>query len=119
MSLFSVTNRRAFIIHPNKVNIEGDVVGSYLSGRVEMFFKNETPKLEKYHVLIGQSSSSNICLHDFKVMLDSNPLSIKIMEKDEAKRIFIKSEEENKNVVFGIGNDSYAYLEISNSNCII
>ena len=112
MSLFSCTSTNNSIIHPNKVNIEGEVIGSFYSGKVEMIYKNDTEILEKYTLLIGQSSASNICLHDFKILLDNNSLSLKIMEKEEAKRQFEKLKDDNQPTAFGIGTDSYSSLEI-------
>lgn len=90
MSLFSVNNSRESLIHPNKAIINGEIIGSVFSGKVEMTFLNDSEKLDIFQILIGQLSSNNVCLHDFKILLDNNPLILNIMEKNEAEQIFKK-----------------------------
>lgn len=112
MSLFSATSKNGSIVHPHKVNIEGEIVGSFYSGKIEMSFQNVTNKLEEYKVLIGQSSSSNICLHDFKMLIDNNPFTLKIMKSEDSRQHYENYKDDNQQTVFGVGNDSYASIMI-------
>ena len=114
MSLFSVFSKeKKFLIHPRKVIIEGEIAGSFYSGRIEMKFFNDLQTIDQYHVLIGKSSANKICLHDFNIKLDENPFSIQIVGKKEGFEIYLdKIYTQNEEAVFGIGADSHATLDI-------
>ncbi|KAK8838593.1 von Willebrand factor A domain-containing protein 5A [Tritrichomonas musculus] len=114
MSLFAVFNEKGkTLIHPKKVSIEGELTGSFYSGRIEMKYRNEKEKMQQYHILIGKSSASKICLHDFNIKLDENPFTIKILEKNEGRQIFIdKAYNQYQQAVFGIGTDTSAELNL-------
>lgn len=101
------------IENPKTTKIDGEVNGSYFSGRIEMTYLNETKDLKKYTISIGENSS-NICLHDFNIKIDKNPFIIKIMEKEEARKIFKNKIRDNEQAVFGEGSDSYTTIEIPN-----
>lgn len=61
MSLFMAYSKaKGSTVQPKSVKIEGDVNGSYYSGRVEMAFLNDSQIIEKYDILIGQSSGNSI-----------------------------------------------------------
>lgn len=78
MSLFATFSaKRKTLVHPKKVTIEGEIAGSFYSGRIEMKFLNQGEKMEEYQILIGKSSSNKICLHDFNIKLDENPLKLR------------------------------------------
>lgn len=114
MSLFAAfSGKNRALIHPQKVSIEGEVAGSFYSGRVEMKFSNDQEKIDEYQILIGKSSANKICLHDFNIKLDENPFKIEIVEKNEGYQIFIdKAYNQYQQAAFGIGTDTYASISI-------
>lgn len=115
MSLFSaIINHTLVNINPKTTNIEGDVVGSYFTGRIEMSFLNETQKLQDFDLVIGKSTNSNVCLHDFNIKINNNPFIINVMKKVEARELFEQKIQDNGQAVFGEGGDSYAEIKIPN-----
>ena len=115
MSLFSAqSDLSSQIIDPSQVKIEGEINGSFFSGKIEMKFLNQTSELDDFKLLIGKNENSNICLHDFQAKIDENPFIIKIMEVNEAKEIFEQKVSNNEQAVFGVGDDSYASIDIPN-----
>ena len=77
-----------------------------------MTYQNNTENLEEFNLIIGQNSGSGICLHNFKILLDNNPLSLKLLEIEEARKNFEIIKDDEQPVVFGLDNDSYTTLEI-------
>ena len=115
MSLFSAQSAiNLEIIDPSQVEIEGEINGSFYTGRIEMKFHNQKSELDDFTLLIGKNENSKICLHDFKVKIDENPFILQIMEVNEAKKIFEQKVSDNEQAVFGIGDDSYASIGIPN-----
>lgn len=115
MSLFSArSDLSSQIIDPSQVKIEGEINGSFFSGQIEMKFLNQTSDVDDFKLLIGKNENSKICLHDFQVKIDKNLFIIKLMEVNEAKEIFEQKVSNNEQAVFGVGDDSYASIDIPN-----
>ncbi|KAK8838500.1 von Willebrand factor A domain-containing protein 5A [Tritrichomonas musculus] len=115
MSLFSARSEIDLrIIDPSQVEIEGEINGSFFAGRIEMKFFNQNSKLDNFKLLIGKNENSKICLHDFQVKIDENPFVLKLMEVNEAKEIFEQKVSNNEQAIFGVGDDSYASIDIPN-----
>ena len=115
MSLFSAQSEiNLRIIDPSQVEIEGEINGSFFAGRIEMKFINQNLKLDNFKLLIGKKENSKICLHDFQVKIDENPFVLKLREVNEAKEIFAQKVRNNEPAVFGVGDVSYASIDIPN-----
>ena len=65
-----------------------------------MDFQNDSEKLDIFLILIGQFSSNNLYLHDFKILLDNNPLVLNIMKKNVAAQIFNEKISDNAEFFF-------------------
>ena len=72
-------------IDPKTVNINGEVVGSFFSGEIEISYQNDTENVYEYSILFG-NLISNVCIHDFKLLLDENPISLKGHENVNLER---------------------------------
>ena len=71
MSLFSAQSYYGRkIIRPLKVNIEGEMIGLFFAGTIEMQFINEDFPLDRFNILIGKNENNKICIHDFKIKID-------------------------------------------------
>lgn len=83
MSLFSVYYDRQSDVdpgkheaNPKKVNINGEVVGSFFSGKIEMSYQNDTEEAYEY-TIVFENIICNACIHDFEILLDENPIKLK------------------------------------------
>lgn len=83
MSLFSVYYGRQsdvdpgkYEANPKKVNINGEVVGSFFSGKIEMSYQKDTEDAYEYTIVPG-NIISNACIHGFEILLDENPIKLK------------------------------------------
>ena len=114
MSLFSLTNQTtSTCVHPLSVKIEGEASDLFYSGVIEMKFTNETHPISNFELKIGQGTNNKIGLHNLKVALDDVPYLIQLRPKEEAKKLFSEMlQSDNISPIYGIGNDSYAVMEL-------
>ena len=114
MSLFSLTNQTtSTCVHPLSVKIEGEASDLFFSGLIEMIFTNETHLMSNFELKIGQGSNNKIGLHNLKIALDDVPYLIQLRPKKEAKKLFKKMLQSDEiSPIYGIGNDSYAVMEL-------
>ena len=115
MSLFSLTNQTSLnCVHPCSVRIGGEITSMFYSGIIEMKFKNDTHPVSDFQLKNGQGSNNKIGLHNLKVSIDDTPYSIRLRPKEEAKKLYQEMLKDcSTNPIYGIGNDSYAVLELS------